>query len=33
MRLCTHGSQEPTFGVTLMKELGTVPFKSNYFLS
>lgn len=33
MRLCTHGSQEPTFGVTLMKELGTVSFKSNYFLS
>lgn len=33
MRLCTHGSQELTLGVVLMKELGTVPFKSYYFLS
>ena len=31
-RFCTHGSQEPTLGVILMKELGTEPFKSYYFL-
>lgn len=33
VRLYTHGSQELTLGVVLMKELGTVPFKSYYFLS